>query len=174
MSAKGRLYDVWFYSDENRSFPYVVVVEDPPTGLVVGYELNLRASFDAYFFKLLKYQAGDTTRAAPMLVGRMSLAARQAPAPGPMVEIRDFTQRNGLSLLIAALLGYVTLRVVFQIRKALQPAQNVSFYRTTGEALPPDELADWLRNLPEHVAEAETETQEDEPPPHLDSRTEDD
>ena len=174
MSPRGRLHDVWFYSDENRSFPYVVVVEDPPPGLVVGYELNLRASFDAYFLKLLKYQAGDTARAAPMLVGRMTLAARQAEPPGPMVEIRDFTQRNGLSLLIGALLGYVTLRLVFQIRKALRPAQVLSAFRTTGAALPPEELADWLRNLPEHVAETETQVDGEDPPPHPGPRTEDD
>jgi hypothetical protein len=163
MSPKGRLYDVWFYSDENRSFPYVIVVEDPPPGLVIGYELNLRASFDAYFFKLLKYRAGDTDRGAPMLVGRMTLAPRQADAPGPMVEVRDFTQKHGVALLIAALMGYVTLRLVFQIRKALRPASTGSTYRTIGEALPPEELADWLRNLPEHVAEPEHH--DDDAPP---------
>jgi hypothetical protein len=160
MSPKGRLYSVWFYSDENRSFPYVAVVEDPPPGLAVGYELHLRATFDAYFLKLLKYQAGDTTRAAPMLVGRMSLMPAQAEAPAPMVEIRDFTQKHGLAILIVLLLGYVTLRIFFQVRKALARPDRVSAFRSTVEALPPEELADWLKNLPEHVAESE----EDVPP----------
>ncbi len=155
MSPKGRVFSVWFYSDENRSFPYVVVVEDPPPGLVVGYELNLRATFDAYFMKLLKYQAGDTTRAAPMLVGRMNVLPAQAEAPGPMVELRDFTQKHGLAILIVLLLGYVTLRVFFQVRKALTRPSSASAFRTSGEGLPPEEVAEWLRNLPEHVAEPE-------------------
>jgi hypothetical protein len=168
MSPKGRLFSVWFYSDENHSFPYVVVVEDAPPGLVVGYELTVRATFDAYFMKLLKYRAGDTDRAAPMLVGRMHLKAAQADAPPPMVEIRDFTKKHGLVFLTVFLLGYVVLRVLFQVRKVLHPATSrISTYRTSSEGLPPEEVADWLRNLPEHVAESE----EDVPPlrdePHL-------
>jgi hypothetical protein len=172
MSPKGRLFSVWFYSDENHSFPYVVVVEDPPPGLVVGYELHLRATFDAYFMKLLRYQAGDTTRAAPMLVGRMQLTAAQAEAPPPMVEIRDFARKHAITILVVILLGYLSLRVLFQVRRILAPTPLASTYRTTSDGLPPEEVADWLRNLPEHVAE--TEAEEDVPPlrdePHLNDR----
>lgn len=170
MSPKGRLFEAWFYSDENRAFPYVVTFEDAPPGLQIGHELNQRVTIDAYFLKLLKYHAGDTYRAAPMLVGRVRWMPASVEGPPPMVEARDWAKKNAVFLLIASLLGYVALRAFFQIRKALtRPSQSAAF-RTSSEGLPPEEVADWLRTLPERSTEAE----EDVPPlddgPHLRDR----
>jgi hypothetical protein len=170
MSSKGRLYEVWFFSDENRAFPYVVMIEDAPPGLVVGHELYLRVTVDGYFMKQLGYRATDVARWAPMLVGRVHFIPKLAAAPGPMVEIRDFTQRHGLAFLIAILLGYVALRVVFQIRKALTVSSRPTTYRATSEGLPPEDVAEWLRNLPDEMPEPEEEIPPLREGSHLDDR----
>jgi hypothetical protein len=169
MSPTGRLFEVWFYSDENRAFPYVVTIEDPPLGLVIGHELNLRVTIDAYFMKLLGYQAGDVPRGAPMLVGRMHWIPAQAEPPAPMVELRNWTKGHGILLLFTLLLGYIVLRALFQIRKFLAPSRQQSSIWTTGEPLPPEEVADWLRNLPaEGPRSGEDVSSLSDEPDHLD------
>jgi hypothetical protein len=162
MSPKGRLYEVWFYSDENRAFPYVITIEDPPPGLVVGHELYLRVTVDGYFMKQLSYRAADVARWAPMLVGRVHFIPKLANAPGPMIEVRDFAHRNGLTIVIVGLLGYVSLRVVYLIQKALTVSSKPGVYRATSEGLPPEDVAEWLRNLPDEGPEHDEEI----PPPH--------
>ena len=126
MSPNGRLYEVWFYSDENRAFPYVVTIEDPPTGLVIGHELNLRVTVDAYFMKLLGYHAGDKLRGAPMLVGRMHWTPASAAAASPIVELNRFSRQNVVIIVFVMLAGYLAVRVIFQVRKALTPTRGPS------------------------------------------------
>jgi hypothetical protein len=162
MSPKGRLFEVWVYSEENRAFPYVVTIEDAPPGLSIGHELNLRVTIDAYFMKLLGYRAGDHLRAAPMLVGRMHWTPPRPEAPAPMAELREWTKKDGFAILFVLLLGYIFIRAFFQVRKALFQTRPRPGYKAPSEGLPPEEVADWLRNLPDEVSEPEEE--EDEPP----------
>jgi hypothetical protein len=162
MSPTGRLYEVWFYSDENRALPYVLTIEDPPTGLVIGYELNLRVTVDGYFFKLLKYQAGDTLRAAPMLVGRMRWTPTPVSTPSPIVEFNRFTKQNVITIVVTMLVAYVLIRVIFQVRKNMAPTRSSIRVSSFNEGVPPEEVADWLQNLPD----AETEIDENDPTVH--------
>ncbi len=155
MSPKGRLYEVWFYSDENRAFPQVVTIEDPPPGLVVGHELNLRVTVDAYFFKKLGYRAGDTLRAAPMFVGRMSWTPAQPVASAPMVEFRNWSRRDGFAVIVGLLVAYIAVRAFFQFRKALKPAPSRFDDRALTGGLPEDQVAEWLRDLPDEPSDAE-------------------
>jgi hypothetical protein len=155
MSPRGRLYEVWFYSDENRSSPYVVTIEDPPTGLAVGYELNQRVTVDAYFLKLLLYQAGDGFRAAPMLVGRMHWTPAPVVATSPIADLNKFTRQNVIAIVVTLLMGYIVIRVIFQFRKAMAPIRRPLNSGSFSEGLPPDEVADWLQNLPENPPDPE-------------------
>lgn len=160
MSPTGRLFEVWFYSDENRAFPYVVTIEDPPKGLVIGHELNLRVTIDGYFMKLLGYHAGDHLRAAPMLVGRMKWTPAPAVAVSPIVELNRFSRQNVVFLLLTVLGGYVAIRVIFVLRKAFAPTRDLHAAGSFSEGLPPDVVAEWLKQLPEDLPESE----EDLPP----------
>ena len=155
MVPSGRLYEAWIYSDENTSFPYVLSFEDPPKGLEIGHELHLRVTVDGYFMKLLGYRAGDHNRAAPMLVGRMSWTPAAAPAAAPMVELRNWTKRDGFVIAFVLLFGYILLRSFFQIRKALAPSRERLIVRSSSEGLPPEAVADWLQNLPDELPEFE-------------------
>ena len=155
MSPKGRLYEIWLYSDENRAFPYVVTIEDAPPGLVIGHDLDLRVTIDAYFLKLLAYHAGDHLRAAPMLVGRMRWTPPQPEAPAPMVELQNWTKKDGFVILFVLLLAYIFIRAFFQVRKALFSTGSRAPLRASSEGLPPEEVANWLKNLPDDVPEPE-------------------
>ncbi len=160
MVPSGRLYEAWIYSDENTSFPYVLSFEDPPKGLEIGHEMHRRVTVDGYFMKLLGYRAGDTNRFAPMLVGRLGWQQAPAPAAAPMVELRNWTKRDGFVLVFVLLFGYILIRAFFQIRKAIAPGRRTIVARAPDEGLPPEAVADWLQNLPDELPGPE----EDVPP----------
>ena len=152
LAPSGRIYEAWVYSDENRAFPYVLAFDEPPPGLVVGPDLYLKVSFDGYFLKLLGYRAGDKWRAAPLLVGRLAIKSAPPAAPSPMVEVREFSRRNGFLVVVVLLVGYVLARAFFQIRRFVGPARPA--VRTPSRSLAQDEIApedlsDWLNSLPE-------------------------
>ena len=164
LTPSGRIYEAWIYSDENRAFPYVVTLDEPPPGLVVGPDLHLRVRFDGYFLKLLGYRAGDKWRAAPLLVGRLALPPAAAPPPAPMVEVREFFRRNGVVTLLALLFGYIGLRGFFQVRRLLapghrSPASSGRDRHPVATEVAPEDLSHWLANLPDSEPDPE-----DDPP----------
>lgn len=150
LAPKGRMYEAWVYSDENRKDPYVLTFEAPPAGLRISPEQFTRIRFDGYFFKLLGYRAGDTLRAAPMLIGRLTLAPAPAEAPPPMVELRNLSKRNGFVIAFVLLFSYITVRAVFQVRKALAPGRRAAGSTSiVRDEIAPEELADWLESVPD-------------------------
>ncbi len=152
LAPGGRMYETWVYSDENRKDPYVLTFETPPPGLQISPDQFTRITFDGYFLKLLGYRAGDTFRAAPMLVGRLHMTPAQAAAPPPMVEIRNLSKRNAFVIAFVLLLGYIIVRAVFQVRKALAPGRRVAGSRSiVRDEIAPEELADWLQTVEDDV-----------------------
>ena len=71
LSKTGWLYEAWVMTPEQRRVPYVCVFEDVPKGFPIGPDVSERVVFNGYFLKLMKYEAGDVTRGAPVLVGRI-------------------------------------------------------------------------------------------------------
>ena len=167
LAPKGRIYEAWVYTDENRAFPYVLVFEAPPANLVIGPDLHVRINFDGYFLKLLGYRAGDTFRAAPMLVGRITIKAALAPPPAPMVELREMSKRNAFAILFALLFGYILIRAVVQVRRATRPSRRsipLPERSLTPSEIAPEDLSEWLANLPATAAD------EGEPAATIDGR----
>jgi hypothetical protein len=148
LTPKGRLYEAWVFSDENRAFPYVLIFEDAPPALPIGPDLFHRVTFDGYFLKLLGYRAEDKWRGAPLLVGRLRSTPPLAEAPAPMVELRNYSRRDGFFLICLLLLGYIAIRAFFQVRKALRGSRPGPRASAAPEGLPPDQVAQWLQNLP--------------------------
>ena len=152
LAPSGRIHEAWVYPDDSQKLPYVLTFEQPPPGLVVGQDLYVRVRFDGYFLKLLSYRAGDTMRAAPMFVGRLGLMAKPAAPPAPMVELREMSKRNGLTILIAIVVGYVLIRVAMQFRRVVaSPRRSIPLPERslTASEIAPEELSEWLANLPE-------------------------
>lgn len=148
LAPSGRLFEAWLYSDENRRFPYVVIFEEPPAKLPIGPDVRLRVSFDGYFLKLLRYVAGDSARAAPLLVGRLRW---EAPAPGSDRSASNWhglTGRNAVYLVLALAAVYLGARIFFAVRRYVVPKRRPSSL-ARDDAPPPGDVADWLRNLPD-------------------------
>jgi hypothetical protein len=74
------IYEGWIFGDVYNSNPYCVIVTEIPSSIPVREKIDDRwVAFDGYFFKRYRYQAGDSLREAPLLIGR-SMTLRSAPA----------------------------------------------------------------------------------------------
>lgn len=71
LSRTGWLYEAWIGTPDSGRFPYVCVFESPPQGFPIGPNLSERVVFNGYFLKVMKYEAADVARGAPLLVGRI-------------------------------------------------------------------------------------------------------
>ncbi len=150
-SPKEKLIEAWFFTPESVRLPYVVMVEDVPKGLPTGDNLNERVVVDGYFLKLLYYEAGDTSRAAPLLVGRLRWLPRD-DAPGLPAPAAG---KGGWNIPVVAVLGalgvYVALRLTFQVRRVMAPSRRPDLLAPDrpAEEIAPGALADWLANVPD-------------------------
>lgn len=80
------IYEAWGWTDESRSFPYVVVFPECPEGLPVGTDIRGEVVFVGYFLKVMSYTAFDTPRGAPLLVGRVRVQPSLLPPPPAPVD----------------------------------------------------------------------------------------
>lgn len=93
-------YEAWGWTDESRSFPYVVVFSECPEGLPIGTDVRGEVEFVGYFLKVMSYTAFDTARGAPLLVGRV----RNAPSQKISSPAKPDT-----GLIISCILGGIAL-----------------------------------------------------------------
>ncbi len=64
------LFEAWGWTDESRSFPFVVVFPERPAGLPIGTDVDADIVFVGYFLKWMNYEAFDKKKNSPLLVGR--------------------------------------------------------------------------------------------------------
>ncbi len=101
------LYEVWGWTEESRSWPYVGVVLDLPKGMPIGANVYEQVTLVGYFFKMQGYlEAGAKPRAAPLqaplFVGRLIWR----PAAKPQARSSDWSW--GLFLLA----GFVVFLII--------------------------------------------------------------
>ena len=82
LSKTGWLYEAWITTPEGGKYPYVCVFESAPRGFPIGPTVAERVVFNGYFLKILKYEAGDVARGAPVLVGRIGWNPGQSGGGG--------------------------------------------------------------------------------------------
>lgn len=75
-----KTYEVFAWTDDSLSFPYLVVIPELPPGLPVGVDVHGEIVFVGYFLKNMKYEAFDKTRGIPVFIGRAKSVARTMPA----------------------------------------------------------------------------------------------
>lgn len=162
LAKGGWLHEVWLFTPESQSHPYVCVFEEVPKGFPIGDNLSERVVFNGYFMKLMRYQAGDTVRAAPLLVGRIGWTERSS---GGTWSIRSTA---GVAIVMGCLLTLSLVRWLFRLRWATRsPIRTpLGFDRPTDE-IDPEALADWVQNLAENpgVIEGEGSSPEGEDRP---------
>jgi hypothetical protein len=144
LSPTGWLYEAWIITPETTRLPFVCVFEEPPEGFPIGPNVSERVVFNGYFLKIMKYQAGDTARGAPVLVGRIGWTPSEpAPKPGENSLLR-------WTLIILGLLFIASLaRWIFQLKKFLSPPSRSSLVAVTpvNEEIDPARLDAWVRSV---------------------------
>jgi len=154
LTSKERVIEAWFFTRESHQLPYVVLVEDPPPGLVVGAEISEPVVVDAYFFRLLGYTAGDHARAAPLLIGRLRWAAAdpKTGAPADAAAARGSSWSSTVYVVAALLALYLPARLFFSIHKARRraiPRTGLFVGDRQLDDIAPDELSKFLASVPD-------------------------
>jgi hypothetical protein len=149
LSKTGWLYEAWIFPNDERTVPYVCVFEDAPKGLPIGPAVSERVVFNGYFLKIMRYQAGDVVRGAPVLVGRIGWE----PSPTPAIPVIGPDRTLFWSLLVLGVLFVLSLlRWGFQLSRLISGGNRSSIAddRTSpSEEFDPNRLQHWLESLPD-------------------------
>ncbi|ADV63190.1 hypothetical protein Isop_2620 [Isosphaera pallida ATCC 43644] len=128
IAKEGILYEVWLRTADSTPNPYVVVFEDAPEGFPKGPNIEENVVFYGYFLKLMAYQARDTARAAPLLIGKLvwrSPRAQAEPVANPHAGWVGLVTQSPWLLLIGLVLVYSVVRLAFTARLFGRIVQSV-------------------------------------------------
>lgn len=143
LSKSGWLHEAWIFPVETSKLPYVCVFEEAPEGFPLGAKVSERVVFNGYFLKIMRYQAGDAVRGAPVLVGRIGWDPHLAPEK----TNGDLTLR--LSLIVLAVLFVVSMgRWAYQMRRLFMTPSSLprESVKPRDETLDPEAFAAWIRD----------------------------
>jgi protein-S-isoprenylcysteine O-methyltransferase Ste14 len=131
-----RVYEAWGWTDESKSFPYVVVLSDVPQGIPLGDNVRQEGVFVGYFLKTMAYTAYNRNRSSPLLLGRMEWLPATATTH-PVVNHRDWVWITAVGIPVVLLIIAGTWWRMRRFRAAPLPA-----------AAPADEaeMESWFRN----------------------------
>jgi hypothetical protein len=160
LGRSGWLYEAWIITPETTRVPYVCVFEDAPNGLPVGTNISERVVFNGYFLKVMKYDAADVARGAPVLVGRIGWTPHESPALGGQ-GMNPFLQWS--LIVLGALFVISSLRWIGQLRGLFAPFRRVAPAGTGRlDELDQTALDDWVKS----VATADSPNSDDDEPLH--------
>jgi hypothetical protein len=160
LSQSGWLYEAWIITPESSRVPYVCVFEDAPNALPIGTNISERVVFNGYFLKVMKYDAADVARGAPVLVGRIGWTPHESPAHGGpgMSSLLQWSL-----IVLGALFVVSFLRWIGQLRGLFAPFQRVAPAGTGRlDELDQTALDDWVKS----VATADSPNFNDDEPSH--------
>jgi hypothetical protein len=148
LSPTGWLYEIWIASPDSPKNPFVCICEDPPQGFPIGADISERVVFNGYFFKLMKYEAGDVPRWAPLLVGKLGWEpspSGQTESPRPIFWM---ALAIGIMFLISLARWIYALRRSLTVKRLPRLMQD----RPT-EEIAPEQLAQYFQNIAEDEEE---------------------
>ena len=166
-------YDVWGWSEDSGTNPYVVVTTELPPGFPEGTDVRAEAVVVGYFLKIMSFRGGDDKlRGAPVVIGRVRYANVPQPAsvkgaggtgagadtaggthgtaPAPPPGASWLITAAATGLLAVVLLGSWLVRLTRRTRIAARS--------TALPAQPSIDVESWLERFPaEAAAEASPE-----------------
>ena len=176
IAKEGILYEVWLRTADSTPNPYVVVFEEAPEGFPKGPNIEENVVFYGYFLKLMAYQARDSARAAPLLVGKLvwrSPRAEAEPVANPNAGWVGLWTQSPWMMLIGLVLVYAVVRLAFTARLFGRIVSSVAgpspamINRSGGSSggfssphqreISPEELQAWV----DSVAEGEGDSEDD-------------
>jgi hypothetical protein len=148
LSKSGWLYEAWIVTPDAAKYPYSCVFEEAPEGFPLGADVSERVVFNGCFLKIMRYEAGDVPRGAPVLIGRIGWEPHAAPAPGA-VQGGETNRLLYWSLVVLGLMFVVSLgRWVFQLSRLLSgPGSSSTRAPNLGEDIAPGELEAWVDSV---------------------------
>jgi hypothetical protein len=157
LSKTGWLYEAWIITPDATKYPYSCVFEEAPDGFPLGADVSERVVFNGYFLKIMKYQAGDVARGAPVLIGRIGWEPDAAPAGRAAPAARSnpvlYWSLVALGMMFLMSLG----RWVFQLSRLLSgPRSTFTSASHPADEIAPGELDAWVDSVA-RPEEAETE-----------------
>ena len=115
------VFEAWGWTEDSKSYPYLVVFPERPPGLPLGPDIHEEATFVGYFLKEMSYEAFDVRRAAPLLIGR--LRWRENPTRVALRQQRDpegFWMVIGIGgVALMGLIGYWVYRFRYPRKRQL-------------------------------------------------------
>lgn len=146
------VYEGWIYPDENNPYNvYAVFFCEHPKDVQLGEKVNYYVQCDAYFFKILRYEAPDRTdrnkkvrRDAPMFIAR-DFQLAQPPPPEEFSTPFTGTLIPGVLIGILSLLG-LFVAITWFFRRGDRQVQSRIRDARQSEFVPPP--ADTPRNGP--------------------------
>ncbi|MFO0890199.1 MAG: hypothetical protein U0790_13800 [Isosphaeraceae bacterium] len=150
LSRTGWLYEAWIVTADASRYPYCCTFEEAPEGFPLGASVSERVVFNGFFLKIMKYQAGDVARGAPVLVGRLGW---DAPPPDQPARAANGARNTPLSWMLP-ILGVLFLmslgRWVYQMYHYLSVPRSASSSPSPSDELPPGKIDDWVASLGQH------------------------
>lgn len=123
-----RIYELWGWTDDSKSFPYLLVTSELPTGLEVGPNVHAEVVFTGYFLKTMNYQASTRTLSAPLLIGRVrdftEANRARAKTEGSPFQLVAIVGVAGIGLVVAATLLWLKLTGAQPNRPLLSEAED--------------------------------------------------
>ena len=150
LSKTGWLYEAWIVTPDASRFPYSCVFEEPPEGFPVGANVAERVVFNGFFLKIMKYQAGDVQRGAPVLVGKLGWEPTAVPVAvqpgGPAAQTNPTLY---WSLVVIGILFFLSLgRWIYQLSHFLSgPRIRDHSLAHPTEDIPPEDLNAWVESV---------------------------
>jgi len=148
MSKTGWIYEASIFTPEAGRYPYQCVFEEAPVGLPLGADVSERVVFNGYFLKIMRYQASDVTRGAPVLVGQLGWEPHADPAAGA-APARESNPLLYWSLVILGVMFLMSLgRWVFQLSHFLSgPRSTIIPAAHPAEDIAPGALDAWVDSV---------------------------
>ncbi|MGC8643296.1 MAG: hypothetical protein ACP5XB_25850 [Isosphaeraceae bacterium] len=149
LSKTGWLHEAWISTPDLHRVLYCCVFEEPPEGFPVGPNVSERVVFNGYFLKIMKYEAGDITRGAPVLVGKLGWEPNPASPPPGKAPQPGISNRLFWSLAILAGLFFVSLgRFGYQLFRNFSSASRPHVPTTfPTEDIPAEDLNAWVDSV---------------------------
>jgi hypothetical protein len=144
LSETGWIYEASIITSDAPRNPFVCVFEDAPNELPIGPNVSERVVFNGYFLKIWKYHAGDVTRGAPLLVGRIGWEPREPST----ADGNNSTLRWSL-IAIGAMFAFSLARWIYQLLRAIKapPASPLLAKSSPTEEINPHDLAAWVNSM---------------------------
>jgi hypothetical protein len=133
------LYEGWIFGEAYFSNPYCVIATAVPQSIPLAEKLDQHVSFDGYFFKRYRYQAGDGWRDAPLLIGH-ALVDQESGSPrndsGSFANLLlpILIAVFGISVVLVAGLHWWFRRADRRLRNRLEMTRKPSFIEPGSDA----------------------------------------